>query len=327
MKMKRGGGILATAALLLCFSEVAYAVPFTAVTVNTSVGLLAESLGFFAEQDTGPLSVFGNGVTMSGQARVGPPGLGAVASVSSNAPADTVTGGTSAVAAQLALSDVTFTPVAVGPSPSTITTSLNLHLSGLFFATGAGGPPFTSAALVQIDMFAQAASNLGADNFIGSARLCVNQLSFAQCLPQGFVSDGLLEGYTGGDVILTTPEFIVPVSQPLSLTLQLLSTAFAGNDTRFPVQTGQTAAASADFLSTLSFPESGAVFNLPDEFTMNSPDGFIVDNGFVPPSDASVPVPGTWLIVSFGMLAMLAVRGRLRRQPASGQRQRVQAAH
>src|SRR4029453_11571498 len=80
---------------LLCVTQAAYAVPFTEVGVTTSVGDLAFSSGFIAEQDTGPQSVFGQGVTMSGRAVAGSAGLGAVATVSSDAPANTTTGGIS----------------------------------------------------------------------------------------------------------------------------------------------------------------------------------------------------------------------------------------
>jgi hypothetical protein len=62
------------------------------------------------------------------------------------------------------------------------------------------------------------------------------------------------------------------------------------------------ATGSADFLNSLDFPLTN-IFNLPNGFTVNDPDMFIVNNNFVPPGGA-VPEPATWAMMLIGFAGL-----------------------
>src|SRR5262249_35661604 len=63
---------------------------------------------------------------------------------------------------------------------------------------------------------------------------------------------------------------------------------------------------SADLSHTLTLPTDGqAVFNLPDGYTINPPDGLIVDNHFVP-----APEPGILGLLGASLVSIGLVRLR-----------------
>ncbi|MBI3838904.1 MAG: PEP-CTERM sorting domain-containing protein [Planctomycetia bacterium] len=54
------------------------------------------------------------------------------------------------------------------------------------------------------------------------------------------------------------------------------------------------------FSHTFGFPTSGPVFNLPDGFTANSPEGQIANNNFVPePSTLALAAIGLGLVACY----------------------------
>lgn len=65
------------------------------------------------------------------------------------------------------------------------------------------------------------------------------------------------------------------------------------------------AQALTSFGETLSFPDVGPVFNLPDGYTVNSVSGLIVDNRWVGVLQATVPEPSTLVLLLVGGAGVL----------------------
>ncbi len=113
---------------------------------------------------------------------------------------------------------------------------------------------------------------------------------------------GLLSGYTGGTVDLTTSGFSIPLGVPVQaeLRLELFGSATSAG--------GRLEGIDADFLHTLTFPTDGDVFNLPEGYTASSAGLGVADNGFAP-----VPEPGAWAAVGLAGAGLFGVaRRRLR---------------
>ena len=97
----------------------------------------------------------------------------------------------------------------------------------------------------------------------------------------------------GSDTVsgtLTTNPVMVDVGVPVTIALELTLGGFGGGS------------ATGDFLHSLDFPLTG-IFTLPDGFTVNDPDMFIVNNNFVTPV-AGVPEPSTWVLLLLGFAAL-----------------------
>ena len=113
---------------------------------------------------------------------------------------------------------------------------------------------------------------------------------------------GLLTGYIGGPVDLTTPGFLIPVGVPVQAELRM---EVYGSATSTG---GRLEALEANFLHTLTFPTTGDVFNLPEGYTASSDDLRVLDNGYTP-----VPEPGAWAAVGLGAAGLLCgIRRRMR---------------
>jgi hypothetical protein len=93
----------------------------------------------------------------------------------------------------------------------------------------------------------------------------------------------------------TTALFTVGVGVPVPININL----------RVDGEASLGATANADFLNSLDFPLTN-IFNLPDGFTVNDPDMFIVNNNFVVPT-AGVPGP----VVGAGLPGLLAGVGAM----------------
>jgi hypothetical protein len=119
--------------------------------------------------------------------------------------------------------------------------------------------------------------------------------------------DGLLTGFTG-DEVLTTPVMQLPVNTPITLALTL-STSVDTNTRSTILGSRRQADASSLFNSTLSFPLSGPVFNLPDGYTVNSVSGLIVDNRWQGLADPQpVPEPASLALLLTGLLFLARPR-------------------
>jgi hypothetical protein len=107
---------------------------------------------------------------------------------------------------------------------------------------------------------------------------------------------------------LTSAVVTLPTGVPLIVELELSGAAIASDTSSDPM----TASSSLDFPNGLSFPTSGPVFILPAGFTVNSVDGQIVDNQFVPILPAVPALGGPAAALLALLLAALAARGLTR---------------
>jgi PEP-CTERM motif len=206
----------------------------------------------------------------------------------------TTTGGSTiqgAFASSLAsfTTDVIFSPTA-GSTSTTIDVSLNLNIAGSLSGatnTGLGWTIFGGG---------------GAGGFSFSMNSAV--------LPGGNPSNPLPPSHSetniaytsGGETLSTFSDTVnatattalftvgVGVPVPININLRVDGVATLG------------ATGSADFLNSLDFPLTN-IFNLPDGFTVNDPDMFILNNNFVPPV-AGVPEPSTWAMLLLGFAAL-----------------------
>lgn len=161
----------------------------------------------------------------------------------------------------------------------TITTSLNLTMDGNFYSDGAPSNPFPSN-FVSIGLGFKWGS--GFDGVTAQGRISrVNGEVYRE---------GLLANYDPTIYnLITSPTFSFDPSQTqrVSLSLGLQGQAIERNNT--------PAFSVAKFFNTLSFAQSGDVFNLPEGWTVNSKDGQIVNNRFVGLQPRPVPIGGAFI--------------------------------
>lgn len=116
--------------------------------------------------------------------------------------------------------------------------------------------------------------------------------------------------------LFRTPVLNLPVGTPFSLLLELMPGAGAAGIIGGTAQEDQDPFAFfiltsfSNFASTLTFPTSGPVFNLPDGATVNSASGLIVNNRFVGGSPAGVPEPGSLALLAIALGAFAFSRRR-----------------
>ena len=185
--------------------------------------------------------------------------------------------------AALFLTDVVFS----GPGP-TVDAILNLHLTGFLDATASVG---SADAIVWV--FAELTSDL--DTLTETPVLEIVCSTSSGC-PVPTV-----------DAVLSYNLGTVPVGVPIAVAFGL------GSNVNFYTSSTETGtfAASSDFLHTLTFA-SGDVFTLPAGYSVNSPDGSIVDNRFVSvEGPVPVPEPATLMLLITGSIAG-AIRSRRR---------------
>lgn len=220
----------------------------------------------------------------------------------------------SSATARLFLDDIL---ISGPPGASTVPLSLNLHLSGIqALDTSALSDVFTmrgeakAESTVQLSgFFSFGANNPEEPDFGG--RLYREDLSYQGCSDaltcNTFLNapsaTGVFAGFTGtGDAL--TPTFDAPVGVPFSLDMELSvkSTVLWGADTALATL---IASSSTDFANTVSFPTVGPVFDLPAEYTANSPGGLIVNNQWTGGGVTSVPEPSSLLLLTASGLAGL----------------------
>ncbi len=200
--------------------------------------------------------------------------------------------------------------VIIGGSGPTVAASFNMQLHGGLvastFAQLGSGNGAEANANASVSVFALINGNL----FSGTQAISSLWQVDTQSGGGSTFEDGLLTGFDG-DATLTTPVMLLPVNTPLTLALSL-STSVDTNAANTILGSRRQADASSLFDSTLSFPLSGPVFNLPEGYTVNSVGGLIVDNRWLGladpgPGPQPVPVPSS-LALMFAGLMLLARR-------------------
>lgn len=189
-----------------------------------------------------------------------------------------------------------------------IPVSFNVSIDGSFSATSSGGP-FASGLSANV-------SGGGSSSSLGGGGFALGSLGADSA---GRIDrSGIFSAFpASGDGLgfATSPVFNARVGDMLTVSLQLETSAIAvvnfGGGPGF-------ADAFVDFSNTFGFPTIGPVFNLPDGYTVNSLDGFIVNNRFGTPGVEPIPEPGTLLLLGSGLLGVARYgRKKLRRKPSA----------
>jgi len=169
---------------------------------------------------------------------------------------------------EITLTDVVFSSEQNEPVP----VSLNLDLDGGFDLLDQTGK--YALGKIVID------ATINGTTFPGEIHVCTMYCNEVQI--------GLLEGVLGRwyhDVRLTTTQVVVPVNEPVTVTISM--NIIVSVD-QFPWAKGE-----ALFNNTFTFARTGPVFNVPAGVNVNSEQSIIVDNAYY--SGNSVPVsPTTW---------------------------------
>ena len=200
-----------------------------------------------------------------------------------------------------------------GPGTGSIPTSLNMNLSGglnaTTFAQLAFGSGAEAGASASVSVFALVNGNF----FSGTQSISSLWQVETQSGGGSTFEDGLLTGFSGPGTVVT-PLMMLPVGS--SFVLQLSLSTVADTDSRSAiVGSRRQADASSLYDSTLSFPLTGPVFNLPDGFTANSLSGLIVDNRWVGLAGPQpVPEPSSLLLAIAGLLCFARRISFLRRR-------------
>lgn len=194
-----------------------------------------------------------------------------------------------------------------GPGSASVISSLNQFVSGTLYATGFTDDqgPLTSFVTSQGEFFIEITLN--------GARAGGGDVSYT--FSNGTIletSSELLEGVSAGGAISTvisSDELLLPVGQVFSIEVEASANASGRVQINgMPADENDAATASgggfSDFLSTVSFPKSGPVFNLPAGYTVNSVSAGVVNNRLV-------PEPTALALVSVCTSVLFAVRRRL----------------
>jgi len=272
---------LLTATAWLSFATTATAATFV-VSVGSPVG--TPSCGSASANGSAPAarelvcSPIGGASLLDGRAAAD---FGYVGGSSSAAVGSGYFGTAFGISTQSVFTDfVTFT--AADPSITSVVVAANLAFSGEMNAT--------AAANASVDLFYSLAGSFffSANDSTGIVR---NDFGVAQ----GDVSATL------NNALLRTPTFIVPVNQPLLMTLVLSTGAGVGGS-------GSPASATSHFSNSFEVPIGSDAFVLPEGVTANA-GAWLVNNRRVV-STAAVPEPATWamMLLGFGAVGYLMRR-------------------
>lgn len=187
-----------------------------------------------------------------------------------------------------------------GPSDGPIQGSLNLLFSGNAEASAVGTRP---GNLTQ--GFSQFLGNLAYEAPNGATQLYGETYGhiLAEVFGEGdgtLEGGGLLAGYAGGAVEITTDQWEIPIGVPLRLYLELGGDSLAGGGYGF---SGEAASEA-----NLWLPHNTPLFNLPEGFTVNSANGAIVNNYYT-----AIPEPEHCFALAGAGLALFGLYRRTRR--------------
>lgn len=290
---RRGSGALRTlagAVLVAALASPAFATSFT-VTLDSSAAdetevtdpQLAEiSDRFDGTTSTGPAA--GEGTVFAG-----PSGTGALLSGEATGVSTSASSGISLFASgEMLVDDIVISRVGGSIGPEPVDVALLASFDGSVGPIGATLPGSASANAL--------------------ARITLTNSNLAS------VQDQFDPPATGAPLVyaesLQTPLLTVQTDTPIRATLFFTLGASASAEKAVGSSEDGTAHVTADFGSTLSFPKSGPVFDLPAGFTAHSASGHIVDNQVV-------PEPGTSLLVGVGLGTLALVRRRRLGRPGA----------
>ena len=195
-----------------------------------------------------------------------------------------------------------------GPAAS-VSVSLNLLFSSVAEATiqNPGAYPYAQA-------MTEAGLTVGLYNTEGGGAVAGDSgqiYSYAGYTPSSF---GLLAGYTGGVANLTSAIWEVPTGVPLTLYLGVGAAAVTktGDNSTGSSDVLNSGALPAEFPDVLNFAAlrlGAPLFNLPDGFTVNGRESFVINNVYSPVSSA-VPETGQYTALAGLALIGLAMRRR-----------------
>lgn len=223
--------------------------------------------------------------------------------------------------ANFVLSDLVFS--SANPSNTQVTTSLNFTIGGNIWGSSSGGSQMHSRGGVGIGwrLRSGGVTYLSAD---GGLSYWTSETDPGIQLVQasGVLADlssmppGYDWSYTslltlGGQTTITLNNITLDLGRVYELTAWINSDVQSG----LSATAGSQTVLGVDFGHTMSFPTSGAVFNLPEGFTINSADGAIVNNQWIDPRPAVVPIPAAVWLFGSGLvgLAGIARRGKHQR--------------
>ena len=187
--------------------------------------------------------------------------------------------------------------------PAVVPTRVTLDFKGVFGFSGATDDVQSARVSIHLQLPGALTDGSGMDFLTGSIRLIQRDGSGVFEIDKRGVLMSVIPGIDpAGDALfntvarinatVTTPTFFVPVGTPSVIGLQIGTRVQQSTLTGFGKLSG-------GFEDTLSFTVGGPVFDLPEGYVVNSLGAKIVNNSFVVPVPASLPL----FAVAVGWLA------------------------
>ena len=198
----------------------------------------------------------------------------------------------SAASASVTVDDLLVTGPDAGPA--VVPTRVTLDFKGVFGFSGATDDEQSASVSIHLRLPGALTDGSGMDFLTGSIRLIQRDGSGVFEIDKRGVLMSVIPGIDpAGDALfntvarinatVTTPTFFVPVGTPSIIQLQLSTSEQQSTLTGFGKLSG-------GFEDTLSFTVGGPVFDLPEGYVVNSLGAKIVNNSFVVPVPASLPL-------------------------------------